>query len=197
VHHNGLYQKHHNALRTKYHNRNQTTNLQQHLTKTVPNQQSNQNIDTQINATPQLHQKHHHLLQKKATKLPATQKKLQITLNYQTININNHYYKPINSFTHHLPKKFKHHNIQILTKNKHTFTIIKNMINQFIPNPTFNPIIEPKYLNLLFHKKIPNNINPTSLMKINKITCTTSIIRSTHPSQKSTTTTSTKIPITH
>ncbi len=91
------------------------------------------------------------------------------TLNYRAIDVDNHYYEPIDSFTRHLPKEFKRRGVQMLTEGKRTFAVMAGEINQFIPNPTFDPIIEPGCLDLLFRGEIPEGVDPASLMKVDRM----------------------------
>ena len=43
------------------------------------------------------------------------------------------------------------------------------MVNHFIPNPTFDPIIVPGCLDLLFRGEIPEGVDPASLMKVDRL----------------------------
>lgn len=91
------------------------------------------------------------------------------TLDYRAIDVDNHYYEPVDSFTRHLPKEFKRRGVQMLTEGKRTFAVMGGEINQFIPNPTFDPIIEPGCLDLLFRGEIPEGVDPASLMKVDRM----------------------------
>ena len=77
-----------------------------------------------------------------------------MTLDYKAIDVDNHYYEPTDSFTRHLPKEFKRRGVQMLTDGKRTFAVMGGVINQFIPNPTFDPIIEPGCLDLLLSGRV-------------------------------------------
>jgi predicted TIM-barrel fold metal-dependent hydrolase len=90
-------------------------------------------------------------------------------LDYRAIDVDNHYYEPVDSFTRHLPKEFKRRGVQMLTEGKRTFAVMGGEINQFIPNPTFDPIIEPGCLDLLFRGEIPEGVDPASLMKVDRM----------------------------
>src|ERR1700678_2136259 len=50
-----------------------------------------------------------------------------------------------------------------------TQTIIADRINRFTPNPTFDPIIVPGCLDLLFRGEIPEGVDPASLMKVERL----------------------------
>jgi predicted TIM-barrel fold metal-dependent hydrolase len=90
-------------------------------------------------------------------------------LDYRAIDVDNHYYEPIDSFTRHLPKEFKRRGVQMLTEGKRTFAVMGGVVNHFIPNPTFDPIIEPGCLDLLFRGEIPEGVDPASLMKVDRL----------------------------
>ena len=47
--------------------------------------------------------------------------------------------------------------------------MIGDRVNHFIPNPTFDPIIEPGCLDLLFRGEIPEGVDPASLMKVERL----------------------------
>ena len=92
-----------------------------------------------------------------------------MTLDYRAIDVDNHYYEPIDSCTRHLPKEFKRRGVQMLTEGKRTFAVMGGVVNHFIPNPTFDPIIEPGCLDLLFRGEIPEGVDPASLMKVDRL----------------------------
>ena len=52
---------------------------------------------------------------------------------------------------------------------KRTWALMGEKVNHFIPNPTFDPIIEPGCLDLLFRGTIPEGVNPASLMKVDRL----------------------------
>ena len=65
------------------------------------------------------------------------------TLGYKAIDVDNHYYEPVDAFTRHLDKKFRRRGVQMFSDGRHTQAIIGDRVNRFVPNPTFDPIIEP------------------------------------------------------
>jgi predicted TIM-barrel fold metal-dependent hydrolase len=91
------------------------------------------------------------------------------TLDYQAIDVDNHYYEPLDSFTRYLDKKFKRRGVQMVQDGKRTWAVIGERVNHFIPNPTFDPIIEPGCLDLLFRGEIPEGVDPASLMKVDRL----------------------------
>ncbi|HEY7054544.1 MAG TPA: amidohydrolase family protein [Mycobacterium sp.] len=92
-----------------------------------------------------------------------------MALDYQAIDVDNHYYEPIDSFTRHLDKKFKRRGVQMVNDGKRTLALIGDHVNRFIPNPTFDPIIVPGCLDLLFRGEIPEGVDPASLMKVERL----------------------------
>jgi hypothetical protein len=92
------------------------------------------------------------------------------TLGYKAIDVDNHYYEPVDAFTRHLDKKFRRRGVQMFSDGKHTQAIIGDRVNRFVPNPTFDPIIEPGCLDLLFRGQIPEGVDPASLMKVERLT---------------------------
>src|SRR6202021_1352269 len=66
-------------------------------------------------------------------------------------------------------KKFGRRGVQIFSDGKHTQAVIGDRVNRFIPNPTFDPIIVPGCLDLLFRGEIPEGVDPASLMKVDRL----------------------------
>ncbi|MFE5478485.1 amidohydrolase family protein [Nocardia sp. NPDC056541] len=90
-------------------------------------------------------------------------------LDYLAVDVDNHYYEPLDAFTRHLPKEFKQRGVQMVNDGKRTLAIMGGKVNQFVPNPTFDPIIEPGCLDLLFRGEIPEGVSPASLMKVDRL----------------------------
>src|ERR1700730_17217434 len=93
-----------------------------------------------------------------------------MALGYPPIDVDNHYYEPLDAFTRHLDKKFKRRGVQMVAEGKRTLAVIGDRGNHFITNPTFDPLIVPGCLNLLFRGVIPDGIDPASLMKVERLT---------------------------
>ena len=91
------------------------------------------------------------------------------SLSYKAIDVDNHYYEPLDSFTRHLDKAFKTRGVQMVTQGKRTLAVIGGRVNHFVPNPTFDPIIVPGCLDLLFRGEIPEGVDPASLMKVERL----------------------------
>jgi predicted TIM-barrel fold metal-dependent hydrolase len=87
-------------------------------------------------------------------------------MNFRPIDADNHYYEPLDAFTRHLDKAFKRRGVRPLQDGKRVELLIGERVNRFVPNPTFNPIIVPGCLDLLFRGRIPEGVNPASLMKV-------------------------------
>ena len=92
-----------------------------------------------------------------------------MTLDYKPIDVDNHYYEPLDALTRHLDKKFKRRGVQMVADGKRTLAVIGDRVNHFIPNPTFDPIIVPGCLDLLFRGEIPEGVDPASLMKVERL----------------------------
>lgn len=92
-----------------------------------------------------------------------------MTLDYPAIDVDNHYYEPTDSFTRHLPKEFKRRGVQMVADGKRTWAVMGERVNHFIPNPTFDPIIVPGCLDLLFRGEVPDGVNPASLLKVERL----------------------------
>ena len=90
-------------------------------------------------------------------------------LSYKAIDVDNHYYEPVDAFTRHLDKAFRTRGVQMLTQGKRTSAVIGGRVNNFVPNPTFDPIIVPGCLDLLFRGEIPEGVDPASLMKVERL----------------------------
>jgi predicted TIM-barrel fold metal-dependent hydrolase len=90
-------------------------------------------------------------------------------LSYKPIDVDNHYYEPLDAFTRHLDKKFRRRGVQMYSDGRHTQAIIGDRVNRFVPNPTFDPIIVPGCLDLLFRGEIPEGVDPASLMKVERL----------------------------
>ncbi|CAM2801340.1 amidohydrolase family protein [Skermania piniformis] len=90
-------------------------------------------------------------------------------LAYQAIDTDNHYYETLDAFTRHLPREFKRRGVQIVQAGKHATTIIGNRVSRFIPNPTFDPIIVPGCLDLMFRGQVPEGVDPASLMQVEQL----------------------------
>ncbi|MFN8601248.1 MAG: amidohydrolase family protein [Candidatus Binatia bacterium] len=87
-------------------------------------------------------------------------------MNVRPIDADNHYYEPLDAFTRHLDKAFRKRGVRTLQEGKRVELVIGGRVNRFIPNPTFNPIIVPGCLDLLFRGKIPEGVSPAELMKV-------------------------------
>ncbi len=90
-------------------------------------------------------------------------------LPYLAVDVDNHYYEPLDAFTRHLPKEFRSRGVQMVQDGKRTLAVFGGVVNHFIPNPSFDPIIEPGCLDLLFRGEIPEGVDPASLMKVDRL----------------------------
>ena len=82
------------------------------------------------------------------------------------IDADNHYYEPLDAFTRHLDPAFSHRGVRPVREGKRVQLLMGGKLNTFIPNPTFDPIIVPGCLDLLFRGEIPEGTDPASLMQV-------------------------------
>src|ERR1700744_4545802 len=101
--------------------------------------------------------------------LAVPERMIMANLSYKAIDVDNHYYEPLDAFTRHLDKKFRRRGVQIFSDGKHTQAVIGDRVNRFVPNPTFDPIIVPGCLDLLFRGEMPAGVDPVSLMKVERL----------------------------
>src|SRR6202000_2194886 len=97
--------------------------------------------------------------------LAVPERMIMGNLGYKAIDVDNHYYEPLDAFTRHLDKKSPGRGGQMYSAGRHTQAIIGDRVNRFVPNPTFDPIIVPGCLDLLFRGEIPDGVDPASLMQ--------------------------------
>src|ERR671938_2058602 len=90
-------------------------------------------------------------------------------LGFEAIDADNHYYESLDAFTRHLGPKFAQRGVQVVTQGKRTYLLMGGKVNRFIPNPTFDPIIVPGCLDLLFRGEIPEGVDPASLMRVERL----------------------------
>jgi predicted TIM-barrel fold metal-dependent hydrolase len=87
-------------------------------------------------------------------------------LDFAPIDADNHYYEPLDAFTRHLDPKFRQRGVRPVTEGKRTQLLMGGRVNQFVPNPTFDPIIVPGCLDLLFRGQIPDGVDPRNLLQV-------------------------------
>jgi predicted TIM-barrel fold metal-dependent hydrolase len=82
------------------------------------------------------------------------------------IDADNHYYETLDAFTRHLDKKYRDRGIKPVQSGKRVELLIGGTVNRFVPNPTFDPIIVPGCVDSLFRGKIPEGVDPRSLIQV-------------------------------
>ncbi len=85
------------------------------------------------------------------------------------VDADNHYYETLDAFTRHLDKRFKHRGVRAVRDGSHVEILIAGKLNQFIPNPTFDPVIVPGCLDLQFRGQIPEGVDPSTLTQVEPI----------------------------
>jgi predicted TIM-barrel fold metal-dependent hydrolase len=81
------------------------------------------------------------------------------------IDADNHYYESLDAFTRHLDKAFAWRGVRPVQDGTRVQILVGGKLNRFVPNPTFDPIIVPGCLDLLFRGEIPEGMNPAEMMK--------------------------------
>jgi predicted TIM-barrel fold metal-dependent hydrolase len=87
-------------------------------------------------------------------------------MDLEPVDADNHYYEPLDAFTRHLPKAFRHRGVRPVQDGKHVQLLMGGRVNRFVPNPTFDPIIVPGCLDPLFRGQVPEGVDPRSLMQV-------------------------------
>ena len=82
------------------------------------------------------------------------------------VDCDNHYYEKIDAFTRHLDPAFKDRGVEVIKRGTHTELLAGGKLFEFVPNPTFDPVIVPGALDLLFRGQVPDDVDPRSLMKV-------------------------------
>ncbi|MEZ4333178.1 MAG: amidohydrolase family protein [Myxococcota bacterium] len=90
-------------------------------------------------------------------------------LGYRPFDADNHYYEPLDAFTRHQPASMKRRGVQVIREGKRAYVVVADRISRFIPNPTFDPVIEPGCIELLFRGEIPEGVDPRTLYRIEPI----------------------------
>jgi predicted TIM-barrel fold metal-dependent hydrolase len=90
-------------------------------------------------------------------------------LAYRPIDADNHYYEPLDAFTRYQDRSMRSRGVQILHEGKRAYVVIAGRVNRFIGNPTFDPVIVPGCIELLFRGQIPDGVDPASLSQVEPI----------------------------
>jgi len=85
---------------------------------------------------------------------------------YQAIDADNHYYEPLDAFTRHLDRAYRRRGVQVVQSGRRMSLLADGRLLEFVPNPTFDPIIVPGCLDLQFRGQIPPGTDPRSLMQV-------------------------------
>ncbi|NDZ93984.1 amidohydrolase family protein [Streptomyces sp. SID6673] len=82
------------------------------------------------------------------------------------VDCDNHYYETIDAFTRHLDAAFAHRGIEVISRGTHTELLAGGTLFEFVPNPTFDPVVVPGCLDLLFRGQVPDGVDPRALMAV-------------------------------
>src|SRR6478735_8803365 len=160
---------HRRQLCPQFSSGDQATGVRRHHARRFRGQCGGREADARVDVAARLHRGHHELLREASAELPAVERTGTVTLDYKAIDVDNHYYEPLDALTRHLPREFKRRGVQMVQNGKRTWAVMGERVNHFIPNPTFDPIIEPGCLDLLFRGEIPEGVDPASLMKVDRL----------------------------
>ena len=78
-------------------------------------------------------------------------------LDYPVFDADNHMYEATDAFTKHLPEEYSGL-VKYVEVNGRTKIALKNVISEYIPNPTFNVVAPPGVQELEFKLKNPNSM---------------------------------------
>ncbi|MCX4096771.1 amidohydrolase family protein [Nocardia sp. alder85J] len=84
----------------------------------------------------------------------------------QPFDSDHHYYEKIDAFTRYLDPAYRRRGIEVITRGTHTELLAGGRLFEFVPNPTFDPVIVPGCMDLLFRGRIPEGVHPRSLSKV-------------------------------
>ncbi|MFI0406837.1 amidohydrolase family protein [Actinomadura sp. 3N508] len=76
-------------------------------------------------------------------------------LDYKPFDADNHYYETLDAFTRYQDKKMARRGVQVLRDGKRVYILVAGRVNHFIPNPTFDPVIVPGSVELMFRGEAP------------------------------------------
>jgi predicted TIM-barrel fold metal-dependent hydrolase len=80
-----------------------------------------------------------------------------------------HYYEVEASFTRHIEKSFRRRGFRFVSSGRRVEAVAGDRINRFIPNPTFDPVIEPGCLDLFFRGQVPEGVDRNEIQRIEPI----------------------------
>ena len=81
-------------------------------------------------------------------------------LSYRAVDADNHYYETLDACTRHLDREYRRRGVQAVQEGTHTLLLAGGTVFKFIPNPTFDPIIVPGCMDLMFRGQVPEGVDP-------------------------------------
>ena len=75
-------------------------------------------------------------------------------LGFRPFDADNHYYEATDAFTRHIPKDMERRCMQWVELGGKQRLLVGGKVNNFIPNPTFDPVSKPGALNEYFRGKV-------------------------------------------
>ncbi len=90
-------------------------------------------------------------------------------LTFRPIDADNHYYEKIDACSRHLDREFRDRGVQVVEQGTHRLLLAAGRVFRFVPNPTFDPIIVPGCLDVMFRGQIPDGVDPRTLTQVEKL----------------------------
>ena len=90
-------------------------------------------------------------------------------LGYRPFDADNHYYEALDAFTRYQPPSMRRRGVQVLRDGKRAYVLVADKVNRFIPNPTFDPVIVPGCIELMFRGQVPPGVDPAGMSKVEPI----------------------------
>ena len=91
------------------------------------------------------------------------------TRQLRPIDADNHYYEALDAFTRYQTREFRRRGVQVLAGHRGPMMVIGDRVNHFIPNPSFDPVIVPGCLDLMFRGQVPEGVDPKTMRAIEPI----------------------------
>jgi len=87
-------------------------------------------------------------------------------LTFGPIDADNHYYETLDACTRYLEPAFRDRGVQAVQQGRHQLLLAGGRAFRFIPNPTFDPIIVPGCLDVMFRGQVPEGVDPRRLTQV-------------------------------
>jgi len=85
------------------------------------------------------------------------------------LDADQHYYEVEESFTRHMDEQLRRRGVRFVASGRRVEVVAGDRVNRFIPNPTFDPVIEPGCLDLFFRGQVPDDVDRRTLARVEPI----------------------------